>query len=86
LDLCHHDPTPPTAGERIGLSKKSRLSSLIGFVDLLNGIGSPIRFLPNLSIVFVAYCIRAYLRGASFGARLNREHEPVIVLVMAWVR
>ena len=30
-----------------------------------------IPFPKNLSFVFVAYFIRAFLRGASFGARLN---------------
>jgi hypothetical protein len=44
---------------------------------------------PNIRdppFVFAAYFIRAYLRGASFGARLNDKHKPVIVLIMAWVR
>ena len=63
----------PFVGERIGLSKKSRLQSLIGFVDLLNWTGTQIRFPPNLSFGFVVYFIRACLRGASFGARLNGE-------------
>ena len=40
----------------------------------------------DLSFVFVAYFIRAYLRGAFYGARLYGKHRPVIVLVMAWVR
>ena len=55
-------------------------------VDLLNWISTPMRFPLTLSLVFVAYFIRAYFRGASFGARLDGEHRPVIVLVMAWVR
>ena len=38
---------------------------------LCNRIDSPIRFLPNLSFVFIVYYICAHLRGASFGTRLN---------------
>jgi hypothetical protein len=34
-------------------------------------IDSPIRFLPNLSFVFIAYFICAHLRGASFGTKLS---------------
>ena len=56
-------------------------------VDPLNWIGLPISFPPNLFFVFFAYFIRAYLRGACFGTRLNGgKHGPVIVLVMARVR
>ena len=44
---------------------------MIGFMDLLNWLGTPIKFPPNLSFSFVVEFIRAYLRGASFGARLN---------------
>ena len=40
-------------------------------MDLFNRIASSIRFLPNLSFVFVAYFVRAFRRGASFGARLS---------------
>jgi hypothetical protein len=40
-------------------------------MDRFNQIASSIRFLPNLTFVFVAYFIRANLRGASFGARLS---------------
>jgi len=71
LDLCHHDPISPFAGERIGLSRKSRLISLIGIVDPLNWIGPPIPFPPNLFFIFVVYFIRAHLRGASIGTRLS---------------
>ena len=69
LDLCHHDAISPVVGDSIGLSRKSGPVSLIGFVDLLNWIGPPIPFPINMYFGFVAYC--AYLRGASFGARLN---------------
>ena len=59
----------------------------VDIVDLLNWIGSPIRFPLSQSFVFVVYFIRAYLRGACFGARLNGEkHRPVKVLVMARFR
>ena len=34
LDLCHHDLIPAFVGERISLSRKSGLLSLIGIVDL----------------------------------------------------
>jgi len=69
------------------MSMKYRLVCLLGIVDLLNGIGPPIPFPLNLSFVFVAYFIRANLRGASFGTRLiGGKHGPFIVLVMARVR
>jgi len=56
-------------------------------VDLLNWIGPPIPVPPLVSFGFVAYFIRAYLRGASFRAGLiGGKHGPFIVLVMAWVR
>ena len=45
----------------------------VKIVDLLNWIGSPIRFPPNLSFVFVVYFIRAHLRGASLGTRLSGD-------------
>ena len=51
----------------------------VKIVDLLNWISSPIPFLLNLSFVFFAYFIRAYLRRASFGARPNGTwtgHSP----------
>jgi hypothetical protein len=55
-------------------------------VDLLNRIGSPIRFLPNLSFVFVVYSIRVQLRRASLGIRIELGHRLIIVLEMAWGR
>ena len=65
-----YDPIPPFVGERIGLRwRPVRMSAKI--VDLLNWIGSPNQFPLNQSFVFVAYFIRAYLRGASFGTKLN---------------
>jgi len=66
---------------------KYGLVCLIGIVDLLNGIGPPIIGSVHLPFVFVAYFIRAYLRGAPFGTRLiGGKHGPFIVLVMARVR
>ena len=44
-------------------------------VDLSNWIGSPIRFSPNLSCIFVVYFIRAHVRGASLGARLSGDMD-----------
>ena len=97
-----NDPIPPFVGECIGtvlsLSMGSQNLNSVNIVDLLNWIGSPIRFPPGLIVlhcrpkitdllfVFVAFFIRAYLWGASFGARLSGKHRPVIALVIAWVR
>jgi len=73
LDLCHHDPIPPFVRERIGLSKKSGLISLIGFVDLSNGISGSIFHLRTSS-------------GSIPRNQSEREHGPIIVLEMARVR
>ena len=84
MDLCHYDSIPPLVGERVGLSKKPRLQSLIGFVDLLDWIVTTIPFPLNLFFVFAANFIRAYLPGASFGTRMTGgKRELFTVLAMA---
>ena len=66
-DRCHHDPLPPFVGEEV-YDRASRSGYI---VDLFNWIGSSIRFLPNLSFVFIAYFICAHFQGASCGTRQN---------------
>jgi len=60
-------------GKERPISMESRSIAFAKIVDLLNWIGSPIRFPPNLSFVYVVYFIRAHLRGASPGTRLSGD-------------
>ena len=92
LDLRHHDPIPHFVGEtwsikEVGAPKFGRIR---GPTELdwhtTNWFGTQIRIPSNLFFVFVAYFIRAYLRGASFGSRLIGEtHGHIIIMVMARV-
>ena len=53
---------------------------------LLDWTGLPIRSPPSLSFVFVVYFIRAHLRGASLGTRIELGYGLIIFLEMAWAR